>query len=313
MNAVLAELLVLLPALWWPFCRYAAAISIAPFLGESVVPVRARLGLALALAVATLPAMRGLPPIDPFSLHGVVTAIEQAVIGLLFGLAFQLVMTILSLLGFLVSSQMGLSMAVMNDPGNGSSSDVISNLLYLLAALLFFAMDGHLVLTQVVFDSFKVWPVGSGLLPQSLARLAASLGWVFAAAILLALWHWRQRDNLSGYAAGLGALAAFVAAMMGIVAFVSLYIYEHPHHHCPFCILKPEYDYQGYLLYIPLFAAAAAGLAAGVLRMFGGRPSLATLAPQASARLAGIAAAGFALFVLVASVMVLRSNLILLD
>lgn len=187
MNAVLAELLVLLPALWWPFCRYAAAISIAPFLGESVVPVRARLGLALALAVATLPAMRGLPPIDPFSLHGVVTAIEQAILGLLFGLAFQLVMTILSLLGFLVSSQMGLSMAVMNDPGNGSSSDVISNLLYLLAALLFFAMDGHLVLTQVVFDSFKVWPVGGGLLPQSLARLAASLGWVFAAAILLAL------------------------------------------------------------------------------------------------------------------------------
>ena len=60
-------------------------------------------------------------------------------------------------------------------------------------------------------------------------------------------------------------------------------------------------------------AAAAAGLAAGVLRMFGGRPSLATLAPQASARLAGIAAAGVALFVLVASVMVLRSNLILLE
>ena len=61
MNAVLAELLVLLPALWWPFCRYAAAISIAPFLGESVVPVRARLGLALALAVATLPAMLTVP------------------------------------------------------------------------------------------------------------------------------------------------------------------------------------------------------------------------------------------------------------
>jgi hypothetical protein len=94
---------------------------------------------------------------------------------------------------------------------------------------------------------------------------------------------------------------------------VSLYIYEHPNHHCPFCILKPEYGYQGYLLYLPLFAAAAAGLATGVLSLFGGRPNLATLAPQASARLAGIAAAGFALFVLGASVMVLRSNLILIE
>ena len=56
---------------------------------------------------------------------------------------------------------------------------------------------------------------------------------------------------------------AFVAALTGILSFVSLYIYEHPHHHCPFCMLKPEYDYQGYWLYLPLFAATAAGLGVG--------------------------------------------------
>ena len=186
-NGLITELLALLPAIWWPFCRYMAALSIAPFIGESLVPIRARLGLALALAIATLPAMRGLPPIDPFSLLAVVVTLEQAIIGLMFGLAFQLVMVILSLLGFLVSSQIGLSMAVMNDPGNGNSSDVVSNLFYLFAALLFFAMDGHLVLTQIVFSSFKVWPVGAGLVPESLHMLAASFGWVFSAAILLAL------------------------------------------------------------------------------------------------------------------------------
>lgn len=152
----------------------------------------------------------------------------------------------------------------------------------------------------------------SALAPaRAMSVFYATLG----GAILLAAWHWKSGGHRlwSGLAAGTASVAAFFAALAGVVAFVSLYIYEHPHHHCPFCILKPEYGYQGYLLYIPLFAAAAAGLAAGVLRMFGGRPSLATLAPQASARLAGIAAAGFVLFMLVASVMVLRSNLILLD
>ncbi len=146
---------------------------------------------------------------------------------------------------------------------------------------------------------------------QAIALFYAGLG----AAVLLALWHWRGagRRVWSGLAVGASSVVAFFAALMGIVAFVSLYIYEHPHHHCPFCILKPEYGYQGYLLYIPLFAAAAAGLAAGVLTLFARRPSLAMLAPQASARLAGIAAAGFALFLVVASFMVLRSNLILLD
>ncbi|WP_068637103.1 hypothetical protein [Thauera butanivorans] len=145
---------------------------------------------------------------------------------------------------------------------------------------------------------------------RAIALFYTALG----AAVLLALWHWRGagRRAWGGLAVGASSVAAFFAALIGIVAFVSLYIYEHPNHHCPFCILKPEYGYQGYLLYVPLFTAAAAGLAAGVLTPFARRPSLATLAPRASARLAGIAAAGFALFAAIASVMVLRSNLILI-
>jgi hypothetical protein len=133
------------------------------------------------------------------------------------------------------------------------------------------------------------------------------------AAIMLGLWHWRDKGNLSGYAAGLGAFGAFVASIAGILAFVSLYIYEHPNHHCPFCILKPDYDYQGYGLYIPLFAAAAAGMSAGALRLFAGRPSLARVVPEFTGKLAGVAALGYALFALVASLMIWNSNLILLD
>ncbi len=133
------------------------------------------------------------------------------------------------------------------------------------------------------------------------------------AAIGLAGWHWQRRDNLSGAATGLASLGAFAAAIAGILAFVSLYIYEHPHHHCPFCILKPEYDYQGYGLYIPLFAAAAAGMSAGVLRLFAGHPSLAPVIPAVTQRLAAVAAIGFALFLIVASIMIWHSNLILLE
>lgn len=131
-------------------------------------------------------------------------------------------------------------------------------------------------------------------------------------AIVLSGWHWQRRDNLSGYAAGLGALAAFVASIAGILAFISLYIYEHPHHHCPFCILKPEYDYQGYGLYLPLFAATAAGMSAGLLRLFSGIPSLGKVIPQLSGRLAAISGIGYGLFALIASIMIWRSNLILI-
>ncbi|OWY39961.1 flagellar biosynthetic protein FliR [Xenophilus sp. AP218F] len=187
MQGVFAQYLELIPAIWWPFCRLLAAFSIAPFIGEAMVPMRARVALALLLAVASLPTLPPLPSISPFSMHGVATTLEQVVAGLLFGLAFQLVMAILSLLGFLLSSQMGLSMAVMNDPGNGNSSDVVSNLLYLLAAMIFFALDGHLLLLQILQQSFRAWPVGGGVPGGALAALAGSVGWVLSAAVLLAL------------------------------------------------------------------------------------------------------------------------------
>lgn len=134
-----------------------------------------------------------------------------------------------------------------------------------------------------------------------------------AAAVGLAAWHWRRRDDASGYAAGLGSLAAFVASIAGILAFVSLYIYEHPNHHCPFCILKPDYEYRGYGLYIPLFAAAAAGMSAGVLRLFARRPSLAQVVPPLTARLAAAAAIGYVAFALIASLMIWQSKLILIE
>jgi hypothetical protein len=132
-------------------------------------------------------------------------------------------------------------------------------------------------------------------------------------AIGLSLWHWLRPNNASGYLAGLGALLAFAASIAGILAFVSLYIYEHPHHHCPFCVLKPDYDYRGYWLYIPLFVAAAAGMSLGVLRLFARRPSLAQVIPATSRALAGIAAAGFSLFLAIASFMIWQSNLILIE
>jgi hypothetical protein len=123
--------------------------------------------------------------------------------------------------------------------------------------------------------------------------------------------HAGLRRRWSGIFAALASAAGFVAALVGILSFVSLYVYEHPHHHCPFCLLKPEYGYQGYLLYVPLFVSTAAGVGAGVLQPFAGVGSLAALVPRASGRLAAVAATGFALFAAVATFMVLKSNLIL--
>jgi hypothetical protein len=139
----------------------------------------------------------------------------------------------------------------------------------------------------------------------------ASLG----AAIALAAAHGigGARRGWLAYALAAASAAAFAATIAGILSFVSLYVYEHPNHHCPFCILKPEYAYQGYLLYLPLFVATAAGLAAGAVQPFAGRESLREIVPAFSRTLAAIAANGFALTAAIATVMVWQSRLILLE
>ncbi len=141
--------------------------------------------------------------------------------------------------------------------------------------------------------------------------------WLFygamTAAIGVALWHWRRGGRPSGYLLALTSAGGFVAAITGVLSFISLYIYEHPHHHCPFCILKPEYGYQGYWLYIPLFVATATGLGAGAMQPFARVPSLARIVPSISSRFSGLTATGFILFTALATWFVLSSNLILID
>jgi hypothetical protein len=116
-----------------------------------------------------------------------------------------------------------------------------------------------------------------------------------------------------GYTVAIASLTAFLAAIAGMLSFLSLYVYEHPHHHCPFCVLKAEYGYQGYLLYIPLFVATACGLGVGAVQPFAGVTSLRDIVPLVSAQLSRVAAAGFALFAAVATFIILHSNLLLIN
>lgn len=187
MDGIFTTLLTELSVLWWPFCRVLAMLSAAPIIGDTSVPLVVRVLLSLVLAEILLPVAAPPVPIEPISLQAVVATVEQAAIGGLIGLALQFSMAVILVLGYMVSSQMGLSMAVMNDPLSGVSSDVVSSLLSIVAILVFFSIDGHLVLVQVIGASFKQWPVGTGLRVAAMQAVVFNLAWVFSAALLLAL------------------------------------------------------------------------------------------------------------------------------
>ena len=110
---------------------------------------------------------------------------------------------------------------------------------------------------------------------------------------------------------GAVSAAMFLVAIAGIVSVVSVYVYEQPHHHCPFCLLKREYGHFGFALYLPLFLGTGAGLASGVLALLPQRASLAVALPAIQRGLTRTSATAFAVFAAVALGAIARSGLTL--
>ena len=105
------------------------------------------------------------------------------------------------------------------------------------------------------------------------------------------------------------AVLAFGTALVAVVSLIALYVYEHPHHHCPFCILKAGHGFIGYWLYIPLFSGTAYALAAGLLAHWRDIPSLTAAADTDTRRYAILALLGFGGFYGVAAWAILTSHL----
>lgn len=182
------QYLLIIQAYWWPFCRFLAVFTLAPLFSHRAFPIPGRVLLALILTLGLGSALPPPPMISPLSIAGLIATLEQIIFGLLLGVSLQLVFTIYSLVGEMISTQMGMSMARYNDPKNGiSSSPILYQLYYTMLVLLFFAVDGHLIVVSVAYQSFVFWPVGSGLHFTGLSTLIFSLSWVFSAAVMIAL------------------------------------------------------------------------------------------------------------------------------
>ena len=130
-----------------------------------------------------------------------------------------------------------------------------------------------------------------------LLLLAVASGMVFSA------------RGKGGYAVALSAAAAFAAGILALISFIGLYVYELPTHHCPFCVLQPEYHRIGYLLYIGLLGGAVSGLGVGVLMPFRRIPSLSAIVPDLQRSLARVMVLFYVLLGITTLLIVVTSNL----
>ena len=105
------------------------------------------------------------------------------------------------------------------------------------------------------------------------------------------------------------ALINFVFAIGALISFISIYFYELPTHHCPFCILHQEYGYIGYVLYLTLLVGAISGMGTGIIHPFCRIASLRQIIPSIQQQLALISIIATGAFFLIAVYGMLSSNL----
>ncbi len=172
----------------WPLFRVMALVAMAPVFGAQSVPVRIRVGFSVALTLLIAPALPPVPVVDPLSSTGLMIVIHQVLIGLAMGFALKLVFGAFVLAGQLIGQSMGLGFASMVDPLNGVQVPVVSQFYQVLVTLIFLGFNGHLVLLEVLADSFRTLPVGpNGLAMNGVWDLVIWGGQMFSGAVLISL------------------------------------------------------------------------------------------------------------------------------
>lgn len=163
-------------------------MAVAPLFSNAAVPVRVRIIFLTACTVLVAPVIPPPPAVDLLSADGIITAFNEAVIGLTAGFIINMTFSVIVMAAEQISFGMGLGFATMTDPTNGIAVPVLSQFLLFIGTLIFLSIDGHLLLIEILAQSFHSLPVGqSAMTVEAFNRI---VGWgsdMFAGALMLSL------------------------------------------------------------------------------------------------------------------------------
>src|ERR1700724_1679453 len=115
------------------FARIGTMMMLLPGLGETGVPTRVRLGVALVLTAVLLPLHRTAYQVDLRARGPVLMAFgQELLIGAVLGLRWRLTLSALQVAGSIVAQQLGLGFVTAGDPTQGQQGIIVGNFLTML-------------------------------------------------------------------------------------------------------------------------------------------------------------------------------------
>ena len=139
------------------FARIGAVLLMLPGVGESYVPPRIRLSLALVVSLALWPVVSASLPALPATLGGMAGwIIREVLVGLAIGALLRMFLTALATAGEVVALQTTLAFAQTANPTQASPGSTLSAFLMLLGTTLIFATNTHHLFIAGLVGSYEL-------------------------------------------------------------------------------------------------------------------------------------------------------------
>ena len=155
-----AEITSLVASVMWPMIRIGALFAAVPVFSNKQLSIKVKVLLSLFLALMISPMLGPMPPVEIFTPEFVYVLFNQVAICIVMGFSLQMVFGTLAIAGEMVGYSMKLGMAKMADPINGIQVPIVTTLYITLGMLIILVLDIHLVMIQLLVESFQVFPVG---------------------------------------------------------------------------------------------------------------------------------------------------------
>lgn len=159
--------------------RVGGMVTFAPFWANRVASPKIRIVLAFVLAMALTPVIMTRIETPPSELGPLtVVILGEVVIGMVFGFVGRIVFSGLEMATFLISSQMGFSLAGTIDPSTQAQTTAFGIIGQMLGLMVLLAMDGHHWFLAATVKSFSITAPGtfdfSPALLDMILKLSAS-------------------------------------------------------------------------------------------------------------------------------------------
>ena len=167
------------------FARIGAMVMLLPGFGETNIPTRIKLSIALLLTLIILPLHRSAYHVDMSSLTPLlVLMLHEIVVGIVLGATARVTLAALQVAGSVIAQQLGLGFVTAIDPTQGQQGLLIGNFLTILGLTLLFATDSHHLVIAALNESYRIFSPGEIFPSGDVAALATR---AFAAAFKIGM------------------------------------------------------------------------------------------------------------------------------